>query len=67
MQLTINGESREFEAPDLTLPALLEEIGLKDKPVVVELNRHPVLPTDHAETILSDGDSVEIVMIAAGG
>lgn len=67
MQLTINGESREFEAPDLTLPALLKEIGLKGKPVVVELNRQAVLPTDHAQTILSDGDSVEIVMIAAGG
>lgn len=67
MKLIINGDSKEFDATELKLEALLTEIGMAGKPVVVELNREALLPTDHSTTQLTDGDSVEIVMIAAGG
>lgn len=67
MKLIINGDCKEFDATELMLADLLGEIGMAGKPVVVELNREALLPADHSTTQLTDGDSVEIVMIAAGG
>mgnify|MGYP002628168411 CR=1 FL=1 len=66
MKLTINGESRNFEKR-LTLTALLGELGLGEKPVVVELNREALAPSEFALRELSDGDLLEIITIAAGG
>lgn len=67
MTLTINGTSRTFEHPVPDVPALLELLGLAGKPVVVELNREPVLPARYPTTCLDDGAELEIVTIAAGG
>lgn len=67
MTLTINGNSRAFDASELKIGALLAELGLNGKPVVVELNREAVLPADYPTTTVSDGSELEIVTIAAGG
>lgn len=67
MKLIINGEPRSFQSDDPTLSSLLTDLDLARKPVVVELNREPVLPGDHATTPVKDGDTLEIVTIAAGG
>ncbi|BCX49185.1 thiamine biosynthesis protein thiS [Haloferula helveola] len=67
MTVTLNGGSRAFEPDSISLEALLGELDLGGKPVVVELNREPVLPSDYATTTIRDGDSLEIVRIAAGG
>ncbi|MBK1826943.1 sulfur carrier protein ThiS [Haloferula rosea] len=67
MTLTINGEAREFDATEPTLTALLSDLGMAGKPVVVELNQEPILPGAHETTRVSDGDRIEIVTIAAGG
>lgn len=67
MKLTINGEPWSFESDDPTLTSLLTQIGLAGKPVVVELNHDAVLPGDHTTTSLKEGDTLEIVTIAAGG
>ncbi len=67
MKLTLNGEARQFDPPLTDVASLLEALDLEGKPVVVELNRDPVLPTDYALVQVRDGDSVEIVRIAAGG
>lgn len=66
MKLTINGESRDFEK-SLTLRALLDELGLADKPVVVELNREALAPSEFETRELAEGDQLEIITIAAGG
>ena len=66
MKVTINGESRGIDGP-LSVAELLAELGLGGKPVVVELNREPVLPADHGTTTVEDGARVEIVTLAAGG
>lgn len=67
MTLTLNGEARTFEADSLELEELLRQLDLAGRPVVVEHNREPVLPADYAQIHLKDGDSLEIVRIAAGG
>jgi thiamine biosynthesis protein ThiS len=66
MTLTINGESRTFTEP-LILTALLADLGLSDKPVVVELNMEAIAPSEFGGCQLAEGDQVEIIMIAAGG
>jgi sulfur carrier protein len=67
MTLTLNGEARTFEAETLGLEELLAQLDLAGRPVVVEHNREPVLPARYPDIRLKDGDSLEIVRIAAGG
>ena len=67
MKLIINGQTRDFECESLPLDQLLNSLGLEGRPVVVELDREPVLPMDLGSTIVRDGSSLEIVTIAAGG
>ena len=66
MQIILNGNPHEISAP-MTLTALLEEMGLGGKPVVIELDESAVFPRDYAEITVTDGARVEIVMLAAGG
>ncbi len=67
MTLTINGTARTFDPPVESVRALLEALDLGSRPVVVELDREPILPAAYAGTRLADGAELEIVMIAAGG
>ena len=67
MNTTINGEQRQFNANQLPLPQLLEELGLSGHPVVVEHNGTALLPAEHSEAVISDGDRLEIVRVVAGG
>ena len=66
MTLTINGETQKFN-DDLNLQALLAELGLAEKPVVVELNQKALAPSEFKAHKLKDSDQLEIVTIAAGG
>ncbi|HJT72011.1 MAG TPA: sulfur carrier protein ThiS [Terriglobales bacterium] len=66
MKLTINGESREFDAVS-TILELVSHLGMKPDRVAVELNRD-LIPRDRwAETQLSEGDKLEIVHFVGGG
>lgn len=66
MQLIINGEEREFGA-GLSLAGLVEELAMKTGRVAVELNRD-IVPRDRwPETMLHDGDQLEIVHFVGGG
>jgi thiamine biosynthesis protein ThiS len=66
MQVFINGENRNFEAP-LTLAGLVQALGMKTDRVAVELNRE-IVPREHWDrTQLADGDRLEIVHFVGGG
>lgn len=66
MNLTINGTPREFPSP-LTLAALIQQLGMKQDRVAIELNRE-IVPRDKWNTTdLSDGDRLEIVHFVGGG
>lgn len=68
MQLTINGEQREFaESPPANVGELLAALGLAGIPVVIEHNREALLPREHDSVPLADGDLLEIVRVVAGG
>lgn len=65
MKLTINGEAKDSVAT--TLAALVESLGMKPDRVAVELNREIVPRGQWAETLLKDGDRMEIVHFVGGG
>jgi thiamine biosynthesis protein ThiS len=66
MTLHINGEPHDF-ADGLTLSALVEHLGMKPDRVAVELNLEIVARTDWTDTILKDGDKLEVVHFVGGG
>ena len=69
MKLHINGEERDFidVAQAFTLSALVEKLGMKADRVAVELNRD-IVPRDRwSETMLNEGDRVEVVHFVGGG
>ncbi len=66
MTITLNGQAHPLQA-EMSIRSLLESLDLAGKPVVVELNEAPVFPADHDRLQVTDGDRVEIVVLAAGG
>jgi thiamine biosynthesis protein ThiS len=69
MNLSINGEDRAF--PDSTTPftlaALVEIMGMKSDRVAIELNLEIAPRSLWSETILKNGDRLEIVHFVGGG
>ena len=66
MTIKLNGQEHQLES-SINVTAFLESIGLGNKPVVVELNKEALFPREYSETMLTDGDQLEIITIAAGG
>lgn len=66
VQIVLNGDRREFEAP-LTVAGLAERLGLDPRKVAVERNLEIVPKSRFAETLLADGDAIEIVHFVGGG
>lgn len=66
MTLTINGNNQDFPEP-LSLEQLLQKLGLEEKPVIIELNKEALAPSEYKTRQLNHHDQVEIITIAAGG
>ena len=66
MQIHVNGERRELK-DESQLSDLLQELSLAPERVAVELNHHVVRRNDWPNTILKEGDRVEIVHFVGGG
>ena len=60
---------RQFPAQDMpaTLSALLEKLGVEAATVVAEVDGRIVRPSEFARTLLTDGQSVELVKFMGGG
>ena len=65
-EITLNGESRHFPDP-LTVAGLIEALGYAGKRIAVERNGEIVPKGRHAETLLTSGDQLEIVVAVGGG
>jgi len=66
VRVQINGEAREV-ADRSTLEDLIRELSLMPQRVAIELN-HTVIRRNHwPETMLHEGDRVEIVHFVGGG
>ena len=66
MTISLNGQPHDLPA-SCSVAELLADLGLEGKPVVIELDREPLLPADHATTRVESGATIEIVTLAAGG
>lgn len=66
MFINLNGKKREIRQ-DITVSHLLEELGVKEKAVAVEVNGNIVPRGEFGNTQLREGDNVEILHIVGGG
>lgn len=61
----INGKN--IEAAGMTISVYLDNSGYDPKVVAVELNEEIVPKSSYGETVLKDGDVVEVVSFVGGG
>jgi sulfur carrier protein len=66
LTLTINGETRAFDAVG-DVAGLVAALGLDARKVAVERNLEIVPRSAYATTALGDGDRIEIVHFIGGG
>jgi sulfur carrier protein len=66
VQVTINGTPQSVPE-GTTIADLLTQLGKNPKFLAVERNFELVPRTRHAECVLLDGDSLEIVTLVGGG
>jgi thiamine biosynthesis protein ThiS len=66
MDIILNGERRRVPGPS-SLADLLQHLELDPRTVVVELNRSIVRRANLSTTLISPGDSVELVHFVGGG
>ena len=66
MKILINGETRQFEESK-TITALVADLGLEPKMVLIEHNGTALHRSEWTTCLLSEGDLIEILQVAAGG
>lgn len=66
MQITLNGERREIEA-GVTVAMLVETLGGDPRGIAIERNLEIVPKSEHATTVIEDGDRLEVVQFVGGG
>lgn len=62
--ITVNGEKLDFSG---NISELLDVLKYNGKRVAVELNENIVPKSEYDNTIISDGDKLEIVRFVGGG
>ena len=65
ISLVLNGEPRECTARTVSL--LVQELDMAPETLLIEHNGTALLRSEWPETILSDGDRLEFLRVAAGG
>ena len=70
MLITVNGVSREVE-PGLTLAMLVLQLagesGRDQRGIAIERNLEIVPKSEHASTVIEDGDKIEVVQFVGVG
>ncbi|MDA1101882.1 MAG: sulfur carrier protein ThiS [Proteobacteria bacterium] len=66
MHVVINGENREIP-PSLSVAALLQDLGLDASKIALERNLEILPRSAYNNTMMSDGDRLEIVHFIGGG
>jgi len=66
MQIQVNGDTRTLDAGS-TLLQLIQLLELEGKRIAVEINEEIVPRSEHGNTVLNEGDNIEIVHAIGGG
>lgn len=64
--IVLNGETRKIEF-ETDLARLLDYFELPKQRIAIELNGSVIRRSDWAETLVSDGDRIEVVHFVGGG
>lgn len=67
MRLQINGESLEVPEQIRVVSDVIYHFGLESKVFIMELNHNILDKSRYFETVISDGDKIEIVHFVGGG
>jgi thiamine biosynthesis protein ThiS len=65
MTITLNGE--RYETAARTVAELVSELGYAEQAVAVERNETIVPKKVHADTPVTEGDTIELVTLVGGG
>ena len=66
MKIIINGEIKEFEK-ELTLQEVVVSLGLEGKVMAAAINMEIVKQDKWADTLVHDGDKLELLDFVGGG
>ncbi|HSL22701.1 MAG TPA: sulfur carrier protein ThiS [Vicinamibacterales bacterium] len=66
MTISLNGEPHTLDAP-LTVSELLDRLGIDPRRVAVERNLIVVKRVLYPDTLIQEGDAIEIVNFVGGG
>lgn len=66
MRIHLNGDEREIESGQ-TIGGLLKELGIENRHIAIELNGRLDDGEELEDTVLHDGDRVEVVRFVGGG
>ena len=67
MNITINGNAKQFDSENMTVSALVVTLNLTGKRLAIEKNGEIVPRSQFADVHLQDGDKLEIVGAVGGG
>ena len=66
MTISLNGDATTLPGP-MSVADLLTHLGIDARVVAVERNRAVVKRARYADTVIGDGDEIEIVAFVGGG
>jgi len=66
MEISVNGEQKAYPGP-LSIDGLLAALSLAPAKIAVERNLEIIAKSRYGETMLADGDRIEIVQFVGGG
>ena len=67
MNISINGNTKQYDGENMTISDLIVTLNLVDKRLVIEKNGEIVPRSQFDAAILNDGDKLEIVGAVGGG
>jgi len=67
MQISINGNDKNFDVETMSISTLIEHMNLVGKRIAIERNGEIVPRSQFASVMLQQGDKLEIVGAVGGG
>ena len=66
MKIKLNGKEKEI-VENTSVENLVNELKLKDTPIVAEISGKIIKPENYSSTILEEGNIVELIRFVGGG
>ena len=67
ISITVNGAAYACQLPSQRVSDLIRDLSLEGKRIAIERNGEIVPRSKHSQTLLVDGDKIEVVAAVGGG